>query len=100
MSSRGPGKGWPPARNSLSTGQLVDRLNALDLRVPPPDSKDGETDQPWGNELSDPAPNSFRIRFLNHGGFQLLSCNASPSQAGNCICKKLRPAGLYLATPV
>jgi hypothetical protein len=73
----------------------------LDLRAAsPPDIEDDMTDQPWGHELRDPAPNSFRIGFLNHGGFPVLSCRTPSSRARNCICTKLRTPGLQLSTSV
>ena len=87
MSPFGPGRGWPPARQSLMSGPPVALAHEADLRAPPPDTEDDKTDQPWGHELRDPDPNSFRIGFLNHGGFPVLSCRIPASQARNCICK-------------
>jgi hypothetical protein len=63
MSSFGPGRGRPPARQSLTSGPPVDLMHKIDLRAPPPDKEDDKTDQPWGHELRDPAPNSFRTGF-------------------------------------
>jgi hypothetical protein len=53
MSSFDPGRGWPPARQSLTSGPPVDLMHESDLRAPPPETEDAETDQPWGNELHD-----------------------------------------------
>jgi hypothetical protein len=46
MSSFGPGRGRPPARQSLTSGPPVDLMHELDLRALPPDTEDDKTDRP------------------------------------------------------
>jgi hypothetical protein len=46
MSSFDPGRGWSPARQSLTSGPPVDQMHKLDLRAPPPNTDDDKTDQP------------------------------------------------------
>jgi hypothetical protein len=84
MSLSALGQNRPSARRRPNSGQTVSS-SAVQNLVPPP--TDEERDLPWGNVLQDPAPNSFRFGFLNHGGFPPFSCKVANRSIQACSCK-------------